>query len=155
MRLAIITCSDTRSLAEDEAGHALAKRITARKWELCQHMVVKDDMQTIEARLKHCSDALKADVILTCGGTGLSSRDVTPEATLAVADRVVPGISEAIRQASLDITKCAMLSRAVSVQRGTTLIINLPGSKNAALECLYVCIDQLEHAADMMAGKGH
>lgn len=155
MKLAIITCSDTRSLAEDEAGHALAERISSRDWELLQHDLVKDDIYAIGAALIHAADTLSADVIFTCGGTGLGPRDSTPEASLAVADRAVPGIAEAMRQFSLGITKRAMLSRAVSVQRGTTLIINLPGSKKAALECFDICADQLEHAVDMMAGKGH
>ncbi|MCL2437712.1 MAG: MogA/MoaB family molybdenum cofactor biosynthesis protein [Coriobacteriia bacterium] len=155
MKIAIVTCSDTRDITEDEAGQALAKCIQNRGWELAQHVMVKDDLQIIKAAFIQASDELRADVILSCGGTGLSARDVTPEATLAVADRIVPGISEAIRQFSLSITKRAMLSRALSAQRGTTLIINLPGSTKAALECFDSCADQLEHAVDMMAGKGH
>jgi len=155
LSLAIITCSDTRGLSEDTAGQALAQRLRLYSWELCQHIVVKDDQGAIEAALIHAADILQVDVVLTCGGTGLSLRDVTPEATLAIADRAVPGISEAIRQSSFAITGRAMLSRAVSAQRGTSLIINLPGSKKAALECFEICADQLEHAVDMMAGKGH
>jgi len=155
LSLAIITCSDTRDLSKDAAGHALAKEVQLRNWELRHHFVVKDDKEAVEAALLYATDNLQVDVVLTCGGTGLSPRDVTPEATLAIADRSVPGIAEAIRQSSLAITGRAMLSRAVSAQRGTSLIINLPGSTKAALECFEVCADQLEHAVDMMAGKGH
>ena len=155
MNVAIITCSDTRDITEDEAGHALAECVQSRDWELLQHIVVKDDKCEIMDALIRASSILEADVIFTCGGTGLGPRDVTPEASLAVADRVVPGIAEAIRQFSLNITKRAMLTRAVCVQRKASLIINLPGSRKAALECFEICADQLEHAVDMMAGKGH
>ena len=96
------------------------------------------------------SDSRQVDLIITTGGTGLSPRDRTPEATLAVADRNVPGISEAIRAGSMTITKRAMLSRGVSVIRKKTLIINLPGSKKAVEESLSFVIDQLPHGLDTL-----
>jgi len=155
MKLAIITTSDTRTIEQDEAGHALAAQIELRGWFLAQHIVVTDELTDIKAALIYATDNLKVDVILSCGGTGLGPRDLTPEATLSVAHRQVPGIAEAIRQLSLEITRRSMLSRALAAQRNTSLIINLPGSKKAALECFEIVADQLEHAVEMMAGKGH
>ena len=98
------------------------------------------------------ADQRQLDLILTTGGTGLGLRDVTPEATLAVATRLVPGIAEAMRSASLSITKRAMLSRAVSVIRGKTLIINLPGSPKACRECMAVFLDTIPHGMDLLRG---
>lgn len=98
------------------------------------------------------TDQRQVDLILTTGGTGFSPRDVTPEATLAVATRPVPGIAEAMRSASLTITKRAMLSRAVSVIRGKTLIINLPGSPKACRECMTVFLDTIPHGMDLLRG---
>jgi molybdenum cofactor synthesis domain-containing protein len=101
------------------------------------------------------ADDDNADVVLTCGGTGLSPRDVTPEATRDVSERLVPGIPEYLRAQSLLITGRAMLSRATAVQRGTTLIINFPGSEKAARESFGFIAPQLDHAAKMAAGGGH
>ena len=100
-------------------------------------------------------DTIDADIVLTCGGTGLSMRDVTPEATRAVCDRDVPGIAEAIRAYSMTKTRRAMLSRAICMQRGHTLVVNFPGSTKAARESWEAVSDQLEHAAQMTAGGGH
>ena len=101
------------------------------------------------------ADELQVDICLTCGGSGLSPRDVTPEATAAVCDRNVPGIAEAMRYHSLQITPYAMLSRAVCMQRGRCIVINLPGSKKAAMENWEGIVKALPHAAKMMAGGGH
>ena len=98
------------------------------------------------------ADQRQVDLIVTTGGTGFSPRDVTPEGTLAVADRLVPGIAEAMRAASLRITPRAMLSRAVSVLRGRTLIINLPGSPKACRECMEVFMDTIPHGLDLLRG---
>ena len=100
-------------------------------------------------------DTIDADVVLTCGGSGLSLRDVTPEATQAVCDRNVPGIAEAMRAHSLAITPFAMLSRALCMQRGTHLVVNLPGSEKAARENWDGIVAALPHAVKMMAGGGH
>jgi len=155
MNIAIITTSDTRDLTSDEAGHALAALITARGWQVASHEVVPDATTNIKAALLKACGETKADVVLTCGGTGFSPRDVTPEATQLVAQRQAPGIAEAIRAGSMQITPRAMLSRGVSVIRANSLIINLPGSQKAATECFEIIADQLQHAVDMMAGQGH
>lgn len=152
--IAIITCSSTRTLAEDQAGATLADRIRDRGWEVVSHVVVPDNRARISEEIVACSDA-GVDIVLTCGGSGLSFADVTPEATADVCDRNVPGIAEAMRAASLQITGRAMLSRAVCMQRGTTLVINLPGSTKAATECFDAICDQFEHAVQMTAGGGH
>ena len=143
---AIITCSDTRDLAQDEAGAVLEELIAAQGWMVASHTVVHDDVDEIGTAIVAAADDCQANVVITCGGTGLSMRDVTPEATRAVCDRDVPGIAEAIR---------AMLSRAVCMQRGAALVINFPGSTKAARESWEAVSDQLEHAAQMTAGGGH
>jgi molybdenum cofactor synthesis domain-containing protein len=126
-----------------------------RGWELADYRVVADEFDAIAAALIEACDVHGVDVVFTCGGTGLSPRDVTPEATRSVAPRPVPGIAEHIRAESLKITPRAMLSRAVAAQRGTTLIINLPGSRKAATESFSFVAAQLEHAREMAAGGGH
>lgn len=163
---AIVTCSDTRSVAEDEAGAALVQLIEAEGWRVVSHVVVPDDPHGIADAITGAVDGLDVDIVLTCGGTGLSPRDVAPEATGAVCDREVPGIAEAIRAASLAKTRRAMLSRARCMQRWQrdeqhrhtgklALVINFPGSTRAARECWEAVADQLEHAMKMSAGGGH
>ena len=117
--------------------------------------VVKDERPEIAAAIVRAADEEKVDVVLTCGGTGLSLRDVTPEATRDVCEREVPGIAEGMRAHSLAITPRAMLSRALCMQRGTTLVINLPGSKKAAQENWDGIVEVLPHAVSMMHGGGH
>ncbi|MCL1847695.1 MAG: MogA/MoaB family molybdenum cofactor biosynthesis protein [Coriobacteriia bacterium] len=151
---AIITCSSTRSLAEDTAGAALVERIHAQGWNITSHKVVPDERAAISAAIVAAADAGVA-VVLTCGGSGLSLADVTPEATADVCERNVPGIAEAMRAESLKITGRAMLSRAVCMQRGSTLVVNLPGSLKAATECFDAVYEQFEHAVQMTAGAGH
>lgn len=156
IQFAIVTASDTRDLAQDSAGAALEKLIAENEgWSVVSHVVVKDDRASLAQTIVEACDAVGAGVVLTCGGTGLSMRDVTPEATMDVCDRNVPGIAEAIRAGSLLKTKRAMLSRALCMQRGTTLVINFPGSEKAARECWEVVADQLDHAMKMTAGGGH
>lgn len=152
---AIVTASDTRDLTEDEAGAALGSLIAEAGWRVVEHVVVPDDMRAIGDAIVHAADEAGANIILTCGGTGLSLRDVTPEATRAVCDREVPGIAEAIRAYSMTKTRRAMLSRAICMQRGPVLVINFPGSTKAARESWEGCVDQLEHAMKMTAGGGH
>lgn len=155
LTFAIITCSDTRAVADDTAGAALRELIEGAGWKVLSHVVVPDDRRTIASAIIDASDDLDVDVVLTCGGTGFSLRDVTPEATLDVADRSAPGIAEAIRAESLKVTRRAMLSRAVAALRGKTLIVNLPGSEKAARESFGFVSDQLEHAIEMVGGGGH
>lgn len=152
---ALITCSDTRDEAQDSAGAALKQRIAEKGWKCLSYELVRDDRAEISAALIHAADIPEVDVVLTCGGTGLSLRDVTPEATRDVCDREVPGIAEGMRAYSLTITPRAMLSRALCMQRGTTLVLNLPGSKKAACENWDGVVDVLPHAVSMMAGCGH
>lgn len=155
VRFAIVTCSDTRDLSQDTAGAALEELIVEQGWECASHVVVKDERADIAAAIVEATDNLKVDVVLTCGGSGLSLRDVTPEATQDVCDRNVPGIAEAMRAHSIAITPHAMLSRALCMQRGRALVINLPGSKKAACENWEGVLPALGHAVSMMAGEGH
>lgn len=155
LRIAIVTCSDTRDLAADEAGAALEGLIADAGWTLAGHVVVPDEVASIAGAIADAADRRAAHVVITCGGTGLSLRDVTPEATRSVCDRDVPGIAEAMRAYSMTKTRRAMLSRAVCMQRGAALVVNFPGSTKAARECWEAIADQLEHAAFMTAGGGH
>ncbi len=155
LKFAIVTCSDTRSMKEDTAGAALEALIAGEGWECVSHVVVKDERPDIAAAIVTACDEVKADIVLTCGGSGLSLRDVTPEATRDVCERDVPGIAEAMRYHSLQITPFAMLSRALCMQRGRTIVINLPGSEKAARENWEGIVAALPHAAKMMAGGGH
>lgn len=155
MRFVVITCSDTRTLEDDTAGKALEDLIAQAGWECAARVVVTDDRATIADAIVDASDRLGADIVITCGGTGLSPRDVTPEATQDACDRMVPGIAEGMRAYSLAITNRAMLSRAVCMQRNATLVINFPGSEKAARENWDAVSDVLEHAVSMMAGAGH
>lgn len=155
IKIAIVTCSDTRDISADEAGAALEGLICEAGWTVASHEVVRDEVDEISAAIVRAADACGANIVITCGGTGLSLRDVTPEATRAVCDRDVPGIAEAMRAYSMTKTRRAMLSRAVCMQRGGTLVVNFPGSTKAARECWEGIADQFEHAVKMTAGGGH
>lgn len=155
IRFALITCSDTRGIKQDTAGAALKQLIEEKGWQCIDHTIVKDECADISAAIVHAADDLQADIVLTCGGSGLSLRDVTPEATQDACDRNVPGIAEAMRAHSISITPYAMLSRALCMQRGRTLVINLPGSEKAATENWDGIVAVLPHAVSMMAGEGH
>ena len=155
LRIAIVTCSDTRDLAADEAGAALEGLIADAGWTLAGHVVVPDEVASIAGAIADAADRRAAHVVITCGGTGLSLRDVTPEATRSVCDRDVPGIAEAMRAYSMTKTRRAMLSRAVCMQRGAALVVTFPGSTKAARECWEAIADLLEPAASMTAGGGH
>ena len=152
---AIVTCSDTRGMKQDTAGAALEALIAEQGWECVSHVGVKEERADIAAEIVRGADELQADVVLTCGGSGLSLRDVTPEATADVCERNVPGIAEAMRAYSLQITPNAMLSRAVCMQRGSCIVINLPGSEKAARENWAGIVGVRPHAVKMMAGGGH
>lgn len=157
LRIGILTCSDTRSRgeAEDTAGRTLIDLAEQAGWRVVAYHVSPDDRESIAASLTEMADVDEADFILTCGGTGVGPRDVTPEATADVAERFVPGIAEFIRAESMRITPRAMLSRGSAAQRGQTIIINLPGSEKAARESFGFVSGQLEHAVKMMHGGGH
>jgi molybdenum cofactor synthesis domain-containing protein len=117
------------------------------------YQILPDERVEIEAELIRLADECGCNLVLTSGGTGLYPRDITPEATLAVADRNVPGIAEAIRANSMKYTKRAMLSRAVCVLRGQTLIVNLPGSPKAVAECLEYLLSELPHGLGILTGE--
>jgi len=157
MKVAVLIVSDrcARGEMKDATGPALLEALAGRGAEVVEAGVVADEQELIGSALVRLSDDLGADVVFTCGGTGLGPRDVTPEATEAVLDRQAPGLAEAMRWASLAKTPNAMLSRAVTGLRGSTLIINLPGSPRGAVECLQVVWPVIGHALEMIAGRGH
>lgn len=155
LTFAIITCSDTRGMKQDTAGAALESLIAEQGWVCTSHVVVKDERADISREIVRACEEFDVDIVLTCGGSGLSPRDVTPEATRDVCEREVPGIAEAMRAHSLAITPFAMLSRALCMQRGRQLVINLPGSEKAARENWQGIVAALPHAVKMMAGGGH
>ncbi len=152
-RAAIITVSDKgyAGTREDRSGPALVEALRGKA--LVKHTaIVPDEIEEIKALLIGLCDSGDYDVIFTTGGTGFAPRDVTPEATLAVIDRSTPGITEAIRQASLQITQRAMLSRATAGIRKATLIVNLPGSPKGALESIEVFLPVMAHAVETLRG---
>lgn len=150
----VITVSDKGSTGErvDESGEVIVKILKENGYDVLEKIIIPDEQNIIEEKLKYASDELNANLILTTGGTGFSKRDVTPEATLNVATKNAFGISDAIRQYSLSITKRAMLSRAVSVIRNNTLIINLPGSPKAVNESLEYIIGSVDHGLKILLG---
>lgn len=154
---AIITLSDKGSAGQrkDESGPAIAKRLADSGYDVVEELLIPDDERVLKQELMRLCDQRQLDLILTTGGTGCSPRDTTPEATLAVADRNVPGIAEAMRAASLKITPHAMISRAASVIRGKTLIINLPGSPRACMENMDVFMDTIPHAMGLLRNEVH
>ena len=152
--IGIITASDkgSRGEREDASGRLIATMLQ-ELGQIRSYKMVADDAEQISKEMVIMADQLGVDLILTTGGTGLGPRDVTPEATLAVVDRQVPGIAEAMRAKSLEITSRAMLSRAVAGMRNKTLIINLPGSPKGVQECLEVILPALEHGLAIMKGE--
>lgn len=156
-RLAVLTLSDKGSRGErkDESGPAACELLSGLPNALIvESAMLPDERADIEEKLKALCDETLCDLIVTTGGTGLSPRDVTPEATTAVCDRLIPGLAEAIRQAGLLKTPQAMLSRAVAGQRGHTLILNLSGSPRAVREQLAVVLPVLPHALAVASGVG-
>ena len=156
----IVSDRSSRGEREDLTSPVLTACIQNNGYSVSTHAVIPDELDEITTTLQQWSDLHTADVILTSGGTGFAPRDVTPEATMAIIERPVPGISEAIRTNSLKITSHAMLSRAVSGIRKNTLIINLPGSPKGALESLEFIFPVLVHAVALLqdspeAEKGH
>ena len=154
-RAMVLTVSDKGStgLRKDTAGPAVAELLEENGYQIIDTAILPDEQELISEALKDGCDKEKADLIVTTGGTGLSPRDVTPEATLAVLEREVRGIPEAMRCASLQITTRACLSRGVAGTRGRTLIVNLPGSRKAAVENLSAVLPVLGHGLDVLQGK--
>ena len=151
---AVYTISDSCAAGkrQDTSGPRVAAMLEEAGYRVIHTAVVPDHQPAIEAALTEAADMLGADLIVTTGGTGLSPRDVTPEATEAVCRRMAPGIGEAMRAASLAITPRAMLSRATAGIRGRTLIVNLPGSPKAARENLEAVLPTLAHGLEMLRG---
>ena len=152
--IGIVTASDkgSRGEREDVSGKIIAEMLT-ELGTVKHYLIVPDEQNALSEAIVDMADKKQIDLILTTGGTGLVPRDVTPEATLAVIDRLVPGIPEAMRAKSLTITSRAMLSRAIAGMRGRTLVINLPGSPKGVKECLEVILPALEHGLAIMKGE--
>ena len=148
----ILTISDKGSRGErqDKSGEAIREILSGMDVRIVNYDIVPDEKTLIVEKLVKWADEDKLDVVITTGGTGLTPRDVTPEATLAVVDRIVPGFAEAMRAESLKKTPHAMLSRAVVGTRGKCLIINLPGSPKAVRECLELILPALPHAVETL-----
>jgi molybdenum cofactor synthesis domain-containing protein len=153
--VSVVTASDkgSRGEREDVSGQVVAQVIEDFGGEVVSTQILPDERGQISAHLRHLADEVGVDLVLTTGGTGLGPRDVTPEATLDVMDRNVPGIAEVMRMESMKQTPRAMLSRAVSGLRARTLIINLPGSPRAVKECLEAILPALSHGIDILRAQ--
>ena len=155
-RLGILTISDKASRGErrDVSGQAIRDSLSLLVDSyVVKYEVVPDERDVIAGKLAGWADEGSMDIILTTGGTGLSQRDVTPEATMSILDKVVPGFTEAMRAKTFSLTPMAMLSRAVAGIRGKCLIINLPGSPTAVRECLGVVLPVIPHAVEIIQGE--
>jgi len=154
-KVGILTISDKGSRGErqDKSGEAIREILSTIDTRIVNYDIIPDEKELIVEKLVKWVDEDALDVLFTTGGTGLTPRDVTPEATLAVVDKIVPGFAEAMRAESLKKTPMAMLSRAVAGTRGKCLIINLPGSSKAVRECLEVILPALPHAVETLKAK--
>jgi molybdopterin adenylyltransferase len=155
LRVAILTISDagSRGARADTSGEAIADWIRRREYQMARHEIVPDEVVPIASRLTAWSDQGLADLILTTGGTGLSDRDVTPEATASVIEKPVPGIAEALRSSAYPSFPRAILSRGLAGIRGRTLIVNLPGSPGGVRDGLAVLETVIDHAVELLRGK--
>ena len=153
---AVITISDKGSRGEriDTSGPAVRTMLENTGYQVVHTAIIPDELEAIQTELIKCSDQMGISLVITTGGTGFSPRDVTPEATLAVVERTVPGIPEAMRFESLKYTSRACLSRSAAGIRGRTLIVNLPGSEKAARENLSAVLDPIGHGLDMLCSAG-
>ncbi len=155
LNLGILTISDKGWHGErrDDSGTAIREVMSQLDSQLVRYEVIPDELEIIAAKLADWADDGGMDIILTTGGTGLGPRDVTPEATLSVTDKLVPGLTEAMRARTFDTTPFAILSRAVAGMRKECLIINLPGSPKAVRECLEVILPAIPHAIQIIKGE--
>ena len=154
-KAAVLTISDRCSRGErtDEGGPLVVGLLKEAGYSVVCTVIVPDEQAQIEGAMREIADNHTADLLVTTGGTGFAPRDVTPEATIAVCEKMAPGIPEAMRYASLQITNRAMLSRAQAGIRKGTLIINLPGSPKAAKENLLAVLPALDHGLTMLQGQ--
>jgi molybdopterin adenylyltransferase len=157
MRVAILTISDSSSRGErpDRSGPSVRERCVNLGWQVASETVLPDDRAKMSEALKQITDSASVELILTTGGTGLGPHDVTPEATAEICERIVPGLSELMRERGRQSTPRAALSRALVGTRGTALIVNLPGSPRGAVESLNAIADLLPHASEVMRGARH
>ena len=157
LRAAVLVMSDSVSAGKkkDESGKLIVERLKDLKIGIADYAVIPDDAKEITKKLLHYADKLKLDLVITTGGTGLGPRDNTPEALRRIIEREIPGISETVRAYGQERNPFAMLSRSVAGVRGKTVIISLPGSKNAITESLDVLLPPLLHAFNMLRGEGH
>jgi molybdenum cofactor synthesis domain-containing protein len=155
IKVAIITISDKGASGqrEDVSSEAIKSTLEKIETQVVGYQIVPDEVDLIQVAIVNAVDRLKADLVLTTGGTGLAARDVTPEATMAVIDKLVPGISEIIRMESFKKTPKAVLSRAIAGIRKKSLIINLPGSPKGVRESLSVVLEALPHGIDILKGE--
>ncbi len=157
MRVALVTISDSvaQGQTRDRSGPALRERCRSLGWEVVSSHIAADDASTIQSRLILLTGSSSVDLILTTGGTGLGPRDVTPEATLAVCERLIPGLPELMRDRGRQTEPRASLSRAIAGIRGKTIIVNLPGSPGGAVESLHAIAELLPHAVAVLGGARH
>ncbi len=153
--LGILTISDKgwQGQRYDESGKAIRNSPLVLDNRVVKYEVIPDEVDTIANKLAEWADEGNVDVILTTGGTGLGPRDVTPEATLSIVDKIVPGFTEVMRTKAFNVTPFAILSRAVAGVRGKCLIINLPGSPKAVRECLEIILPAIPHAVEILKGE--
>jgi molybdopterin adenylyltransferase len=157
MKIVVVTISDSvaRGERQDASGPAVVARCKELGWPVELTHLVADDAFQIQTILKRLADEEKVDLILTTGGTGLGPRDVTPEATEAIADKMVPGFAEEMRRKGLEKTPRAILSRSSAAIRGTTLILNFPGSPKGAVESLDAIAPLIVHSIQIIHGARH
>jgi molybdopterin adenylyltransferase len=157
MRVAVLTISDTVARDEriDLSGPAIVQRCRELGWEVTSSLKCSDDPGQVRSHLRQLADSRRVDLILTTGGTGLGPRDNTPEATLDVAEKVIPGLAEEMRRKGAALTPNAVLSRGVAVVRNVSLILNLPGSPKGAVESLDTLAQLLPHAIQVLHGARH
>ena len=156
-KVIVLTISDkcSKGQRKDESGEIVKEYIKALPGDIMKYEIIPDEPSVIKARLIDYCDNLKADLVLTTGGTGFTLRDNTPEATREIIEKEVPGIPEAMRSEGFKSTKRAMLSRGIAGIRGKTLILNLPGSYRGAKESIEAIIEELPHGLEMLAEKEH
>ncbi|HET9400452.1 MAG TPA: MogA/MoaB family molybdenum cofactor biosynthesis protein [Candidatus Acidoferrales bacterium] len=157
MRVAIVTVSDSSftGAREDSSGPAVRERCAALGWQIASAEILPDDQLRLTAKLAELADSSRCDCVLTTGGTGIGPRDVTPEATMNICERLIPGLAELMRTKGLQFTPRSVLSRAVVGVRSGVMIVNLPGSPKGAVQSLDAIADLLPHACEVIRGAKH